>query len=335
MLNAHKMIVKVTHPWPDPQSGNDPILIQTPDSSGTWGNYRFEVNNSCTECDYWIIADDTRTLEKVKVGARNVILLTTEEVDIKTYETGYLKQFDHIITSRDDIQQPSVIHSHYINWWFVKKSLDELSRNRYTDKTKEISIVSSNLTKTEGHKNRYHFVQHLMQHFGNRLDVFGRGHHFIDDKFDAIAPYKYSLAIENSAIKDYFTEKLIDCYLCNTMPIYYGCPNISQYFNPKSMIILDIHNLELSIQTIEKAIAENLYAQSIEYIQEAKQLALQQYQFFPTIAGILDTLNRRQTTTEKKTVTIMPQGKFNSSAKDKNGYRVLLQKGIQLIRSRF
>ncbi|MES2779621.1 MAG: glycosyltransferase family 10 [Bacteroidota bacterium] len=334
MLTNDKIIVKVTHPWPDLHSKKDPILGQTPNASGIWGNYQFEVNNDCTECDYWIIADDITKPIQVKVPAGNVILLTTEEVDVKTYEPNYLKQFDRIITSRSDIQSQNVIHSHYINWWFVKKGLDELSQNSYLDKTKTISLVSSNLTKTQGHKDRFAFAQKLMDHFKDRLDVYGRGFNFIEDKFDAIAPYKYSIVIENSSIEDYFTEKLIDCYLCNTMPIYFGCPNIAKYFNPKSMILIDIHNYQSSIRTIEKAIEEDIYTQSIDYIKEAKKLALQQYQFFPAISSMLGALNSLHSTAVKKLIKIYPQDKYVSGHQTTTGYKSILKTGLKFIKSR-
>jgi Glycosyltransferase family 10 (fucosyltransferase) C-term len=330
-----KTIVKITHPWPNTNGTQDPILHQTPHSSGIWGNYQFEVNNDCNECDYWIIAEDIVKQERVKVSAGNIILLTTEEVDVKTYESNYLKQFDRIITSRKDIQSIHTIHTHYLNWWFVKKGFDELLQNDYTDKVKDISLISSNLTRTQGHKNRFAFARKLMTHFKDELDVYGRGHNYIDDKFDAIAPYKYSIAIENSSIEHYFTEKIIDCYLCNTMPVYFGCPNITDYFNPKSLIIIDINDFQSSVQTIEKAISEDLYSQSKNYIKEAKHLALHQYQFFPVISGILDSLKPLDSAKYKKLSTIYPQGKFVSSQQTLAGYKTLIKNGIKLIRQRF
>ena len=41
----------------------------------------------------------------------------------------------------------------------------------------------------------------------------------------------YSVAVESSNEPNYFTEKLIDCLITKTIPIYWGCPNISEYFD--------------------------------------------------------------------------------------------------------
>lgn len=327
-----KIIVKITHPWPDPKSEKDPILHQTPDGSGIWGNYRFEVNNDCNECDYWIVAEDCVTQQRVNVTAGNVLLLTTEEVDVKTYEQGFLKQFDGIITSRNDLHWANTIPTHYLNWWFVKRSFDELSQTDYLHKSKEISMIASNLTKTQGHRDRLAFVHKLMNHFKDGLDVYGRGHNFIEDKFDGIAPYKYSIAIENSSIQHYFTEKIIDCYLCNTMPIYFGCPNITDYFHPKSLIVIDIHNFQSAVNTIENAMNADIYNQSIEYIADAKKLALHRYQFFPVVSNILDSLKPLDSNTRKKMITIYPQRNFVSSKQVLSSYKKMLKNGFKIIR---
>ncbi len=52
----------------------------------------------------------------------------------------------------------------------------------------------------------------------------------------------FHIAIENCSIKNYFTEKLIDCFQSRTVPIYYGCKNIGEYFNDCG--IIQCHSLE-------------------------------------------------------------------------------------------
>lgn len=51
-----------------------------------------------------------------------------------------------------------------------------------------------------------------------------------DDKINLFNSM-YSVAIESSSEKDYFTEKIIDCLITKTIPIYWGCPNIDEYFD--------------------------------------------------------------------------------------------------------
>ncbi len=65
----------------------------------------------------------------------------------------------------------------------------------------------------------------------------GRGYKTLERQADGLAPYRYSVVIENVQERDYFSEKLIDAILCKTVPIYWGCPNIGDYFDPGLMIV--------------------------------------------------------------------------------------------------
>jgi len=47
----------------------------------------------------------------------------------------------------------------------------------------------------------------------------------------------YHICIENACDKNYFSEKLMDCFVTKTVPIYWGCENIFEYFDYQGMII--------------------------------------------------------------------------------------------------
>lgn len=61
----------------------------------------------------------------------------------------------------------------------------------------------------------------------------------VAQKGPVIKDYQFSLAIENSYEKNYLSEKFYDCILTNTIPIYYGCPNIKDYWPEEGYILLD------------------------------------------------------------------------------------------------
>jgi hypothetical protein len=48
----------------------------------------------------------------------------------------------------------------------------------------------------------------------------------------------FHIAIENCSIENYFSEKIIDCFQTKTVPIYYGCRNIGNFFNVEGMFIV-------------------------------------------------------------------------------------------------
>ena len=72
---------------------------------------------------------------------------------------------------------------------------------------------------------------------GQDVAVLGRGYQPFDSKADGLAPYRYSVVIENVQERNYFSEKLLDAVLCETVPIYWGCPNIGDFVDTRAMIL--------------------------------------------------------------------------------------------------
>lgn len=102
-------------------------------------------------------------------------------------------------------------------------------------KTKMISMIASNKNMCEGHRKRLEWVERLQ----DQVDFFGRGFPTeIVKKEDGLCDYMFSIAIENASYETYFTEKLLDCFATGTIPVYYGSPNIGDYFNKDGIIDL-------------------------------------------------------------------------------------------------
>jgi hypothetical protein len=52
----------------------------------------------------------------------------------------------------------------------------------------------------------------------------------VDDKYKALEEYRFSLCFENEKNSPgYITEKLFDCLIAGTVPVYLGAPNIADY----------------------------------------------------------------------------------------------------------
>jgi hypothetical protein len=54
-----------------------------------------------------------------------------------------------------------------------------------------------------------------------------------------IRDYKFVMAFENSSYPGYTTEKIIEPMIVNSIPIYWGDPDISKDFNTKSFIHIE------------------------------------------------------------------------------------------------
>ena len=100
-------------------------------------------------------------------------------------------------------------------------------------KSKDMSMIYSDKSFMPGHK-----LRHAISKLGlNSLDLYGRGSSRpIDSKEEALSDYRYSVAIENCSQENYFTEKILDCFSVGTIPVYYGCPNIKDYFDVDGII---------------------------------------------------------------------------------------------------
>jgi hypothetical protein len=112
-------------------------------------------------------------------------------------------------------------------------------------KTKGISIVASEKNYLPGHQLRHQVIEK----FRNKIDLFGRGYNPIDNKIDSLRDYQYQIVIENAQVPGWFTEKLIDCFMTGTIPIYWGDPTIHQIFDINGIII--VNSLEQMIEVIQ------------------------------------------------------------------------------------
>jgi hypothetical protein len=51
-----------------------------------------------------------------------------------------------------------------------------------------------------------------------------------------MAPYKFSIVMENTQENGYVSEKLFNGYLAGSVPIYFGAPDVLRYLNPEAFV---------------------------------------------------------------------------------------------------
>lgn len=102
------------------------------------------------------------------------------------------------------------------------------------NKNKKISMITSSKSQTPQQRERIEFLNKN----SNKIDVYGRGFKEIISKNMGLDEYMFSVAIENTTMDDYFTEKILDCFATKTIPLYKGTSNISNYFDSNSIIFL-------------------------------------------------------------------------------------------------
>ncbi|MBS9718657.1 glycosyltransferase family 10 domain-containing protein [Pseudohalocynthiibacter aestuariivivens] len=194
------------------------------------------------------------------------------------------------------IVEPDAVHQRYVNWakWLHWRFYKVLTKNASLlkkiengefyylgstfineesqidlTKSKMASLIASARRDLEGHKLRHQTVDHIRSE-GLDVDIMGRGYRPFKEKADGLAPYRYSVVIENVREQSYFTEKLVDACLCKTVPIYWGAPNISDYFDVRGMIIC---NNAAEINTALKNMSVSDYEARLKWIEKNEQAA--------------------------------------------------------------
>jgi hypothetical protein len=106
------------------------------------------------------------------------------------------------------------------------------------DKSKLVSSIFSYKDWNSYHRMRHRVWDRLKN--DNRVEFFGSGcDKPIDFKIDALKDFKFSIVIENSIEDLYFTEKLLDCFLTGTIPIYVGSKKITEFFDENGVIFFE------------------------------------------------------------------------------------------------
>ena len=194
-------------------------------------------------------------------------LLETREVDTRRYDNfeNYMNNLDFILTHDQEL-----LDKYPDKTKFTIFGGTWINTNNYGmhPKSKNISMIYSDKQFLSGHKLRHQIAQSV-----SGIDLYGRGTpRPIQYKEDALLDYRYSIVIENAKTNNYFTEKLVDCLITGTIPIYWGCPNVGDFFDTDGMII--VNNLE-EVQAVVGTLNENEYIKRIEAVKKNLELAKQ------------------------------------------------------------
>lgn len=302
---------------------NPDLRRQMPSGSGMWNGIEFFVDDPSREYDYVVILNTVAKPVKAVCPPNKVWRMMQEPPEGQYLKLSRNKGiFSRIYTNLETCDKPHHYHHHGSLPWHVNKSYDELKAQGSITKTKTLSWITSNKTALAGHRDRMGFLQNL-QNSDLDFDLLGRGFQEIDDKWDGLAPYKYSIAIENHRNAYYWTEKISDCFLAWAMPLYYGCTNIQDYFPKESLVHIDIKDPK-AFDHIQDVLNSDLYEKNMDTIAHARDLVLDKYNLFAFLAAEIE--KDQEAPMKRKTVKIPAE--LAPKAKDKiHGYtRAALRK---------
>ena len=202
--------------------------------------------------------------------------LTPYTNQIETVES----KFDYILTYDPELLKRGGKYIKYI-----------VGQSRVTDdmignynKDKNISLIASGKSMTTGHSFRHQIANSLATKHNLDLWGWGFGRPF-NHKTEPLANYKFSVAVMNSSIDNFFTEVLLDCFRLKTIPIFWGCPNIGEYFDVRGMeIFYDLNHLDTILSTLKP------YEYYLQFANENFELCKQYIHTDDHIASILEKL---------------------------------------------
>jgi len=170
--------------------------------------------------------------------------------------------------------------------WFRKEEYEKTY-----DKKFQVSHLAGALNKTYGHSLRHELTarENELKSPTNFYKTYG-SRFYIDDarkgKVEVFGGSEFGVAIENTNHRGYFTEKILDLFLLKTIPIYWGCSNIGDFFNPYGIFeCSNVDDITYTINSLDKTTYEN----HREAIEENYQTALKYVDYEQ---NIVDTITK-------------------------------------------
>jgi glycosyltransferase involved in cell wall biosynthesis len=283
-----EVVVRCHDDWGDL---DDALGLLTPGGSGIWGRVAFERETAFPP-DWHVVFNGPGGRPVDLLASPNRVVFAIGEPPTPAHRKLHEGQGEGtiVLTTDEDLAAAAAPARRYVlapahtRTWSVRRSYAVLRTSRVEDKPRRLSWVTSDIALLAGHRDRLAFLARLRGAID--LDLYGRGFRPIADKWEALAPYRYSVAFENTRATWYFTEKLMDCFVAETMPLYVGSPAIERFFPPEAMVILDPADPDV-LRRVRDVIESDLWQRSREAVREAKRLVLERYNVFASLADRL------------------------------------------------
>jgi hypothetical protein len=275
-------LVRIVRDW---VGGN---IFRALPASGEIDGVQF-TEDDVSECDYLVVINRTPRAIRTRVPPENVWLLIQEPAaEGKDFVWEGHERFARVFTHFPLDDSPLYTTSPPATSWQVNRTYEGILAEPMPAKTDLVSAIASDLQIWPGHRARLAFIDLLRREPVIRDHVYGRGSRYIEDKWDALAPYRYSVAIENSSSPDYWTEKLADCFVSWTVPLYFGCTNIDDYFPKDSYIWLPIDRPDEALSILRSLRSDDGDWESrLDALNEARELSIHRYSLYEHISRLV------------------------------------------------
>jgi hypothetical protein len=242
---------------------------------------------------------DTRPTEKqLSLSPLNILIVSEPNEYFGNHDWAVAnKDYFSLILSWSDLVLKRCENSSFLVYgesWFDDKHIFEQGSKNAKKREKEFSVsfLRGNKLQSIGHAIRHEIFSRqeeikVPKEFWTHLGDLNDFSTMKDTKEDSFGKYQFSICIENNSREGYFTEKITDCILCKTIPIYYGCSNIGQFYNPEG--IIQFYNADQAIKFIN-TLTPDYYKDRLSIIEENYQRAFEYRDYIQTINKTLTNI---------------------------------------------
>lgn len=193
-----------------------------------------------------------------------VDVLNLNSIALERYNLG---SYNFLFTHNEDLlrQIPNSFLFEFATTWIREYDFPE--------KKYEVSTLVGGKIQTTGHKLRQKlwFKENKINNIPTKFFLSGNlggienynSNPILGSDKKPLFDSQFHVCIENCKRNNWFTEKLIDCLQTNTVPIYWGAPNIENWFDIRGFIIVD--NLD-DIVTACNSLNPSSYQEMLPYI---------------------------------------------------------------------
>lgn len=141
------------------------------------------------------------------------------------------------------------------------------------EKERNLSVIASFKTWTEGHKLRHDFINRYTGKVD--FDIYGSGYNTVIDSEEngrllSLAPYRFNICIVNCIADDFFTEHVTDVFAVGTIPVIRVTKNLGKYFNKDGFI--EFTHLD-ELDEILPTLTPELYNSKLDAVKENVELS--------------------------------------------------------------
>lgn len=250
------------------------------------------LNPDIKDKPFSLFNDYVPTLEELNLNPYNILIINepNELFGLHDWAIQNYQYFSCILTWSEKILNQC---SNSLLMPFGMSFLHE--NNRYETlsqlpKKLEISYICGSKQLTSGHS-----LRHQIYDLKDQIKIPSKWYYTTEEpKEICFHNSMFHLSIENVQYDNWFTEKIVDAFLSKTVPIYWGCPNIENFFDKRG--IYTFSSKEELLHLIN-SLTEDDYNSKLEYIKSNYNSAIYWKSYYNRLIEILKeifTLNNIQ-----------------------------------------